>query len=166
MCYRLRTLLILMAVGPPVLAGCANKRVPHTIPSEIITALEHGEEFELLSLEPTEGQADDESRFRKWKVLGKTALDEDTRLKLVAAFKQGVAENAGVHAACFIPRHGIQVRHGGKVFNLVICFECMWARTYIDAQEINYIDVSRSPQPVFDDALIRGSVPLAKPSPH
>ncbi len=163
--YRLRTLLILMAVGPLLfIGGCAEKGPPNVIPSPETAALESGEQFELLSLEPLDGQVDDEDGFHGWKVLGRTTLDQQTRLNLVAALKKGVAEIGGA-ASCFRPRHGIRVKHDDKVFDFVICFECMQVETYADSSEGGGFLVSRSPQPAFDEALRRASIPLPKAKP-
>jgi hypothetical protein len=158
---RLRTLLIVLALGPPVL-GCADIEPPYSLPPPEAATLEKGDSFELLSLEPLESPAE-EGNFHGWKVLGRVTVEENMRRRLVEALKKGV-ENQGVSADCFQPRHGIQVQLDGKVFAIVVCFECRSAESFIDDNRGSGFYVSPSPQPVFDDVLRRAGIPLAKPS--
>src|SRR5262245_16519710 len=130
--YKLRTLLILLVIGLAMLAnGCGNEREPRVLPLAQAAALDNGQHFELLSLDPMERDVEGDGSFHKWKVLGKTAIDDDTRKSLVAAFRKGVAEGGPV-ASCFKPRHGIHVEHDGHTYDFVICFECLWGEVYVD----------------------------------
>jgi len=161
--FRLRTLLIVLALGPMLAIGCGSERPPRVLPLEQAAALEHGQHFELLSLEPMERPAEGDNVFHKWKILGKSTLDDDTRNTVAAAFKKGVAEGGPV-ASCFMPRHGIHVEHEGHSYDFVICFECLWGEVYVDGVgEHGALPVSRSPQPIFDDVLRSAGVPLPMP---
>jgi hypothetical protein len=163
-----------------ILAFCScgtNSASRSKIPDDVNAALEKAESFELFSLDPDEIPADsadssesgpssakkDEQRFQIWPALGSTTItDKAQREKLIAALQKGVAENDGMAAACFNPRHGIRVKHAGKVYDVVICFECMSASTYVDNVRRKGFLVTRTPQPEFDAVLKAANVPLPK----
>jgi hypothetical protein len=162
--FKLRTLLIILVVVPLLNSGCGNREA---IPAIEANALASSEQFELLSLEPEASfsqkvaEGTEVDRFHGWAVLGKTALNSETRLKLVAALRKGVSESDGTVASCFMPRHGIRVTHDGKLFDFVICFQCMSVQTFIDDRAGEGFLVTHSPQPTFDEVLRGASVPLA-----
>lgn len=158
-----------LAIVPALTAcGADNK-----IPADVLTALEKADSFELYSLDPSREPAGsdeeaaaskaDPNKFQGWKILGSTTVKAaGDRTKVVTALKKGVAENDGMVAACFIPRHGIRVQHGGKVFDVVICFQCMSANTFVDDKPTAGFLVTGSPQPAFDAVLTAAKVPLPK----
>ncbi|MBA4066816.1 MAG: hypothetical protein C0501_24530 [Isosphaera sp.] len=88
--------------------------------------------------------------------------DADTRKKLVAAFKKGVADNTGIAAACFNPRHGIRVTSDKKTVDFVVCFECFSVKSYADGKDAGGFLITKSPQKAFDAALTDAKVPLAE----
>src|SRR5262245_51900338 len=93
------------------------------IPEAVKTALEKADQFELISLDPSERDKPADGGFHGWKVLGKTLVkDKDGRKKVLDALAKGVADNKGEAAKCFIPRHGLRVVHDKKTYDLVICF--------------------------------------------
>jgi hypothetical protein len=134
-----------------------------TIPDELQTILEKGEQFELLSLSPGYRQVKPEDAFHGWKVLGKTTVkDTEARKKLVAAFKKGVEENKGIVAACFNPRHGIRVTQDGKTTDFVVCFECAQVQVFAGDKQEKGLLITNSPPSVFDSVLKEANVPLAE----
>jgi hypothetical protein len=146
-----------------LLTACG--RVENKLPDKVEEALDKAESFDLYSLDPMRGKGDKvpEDGFRGYKVLGKTTVkDADTRKKLVATLKKGIAENKGMVAACFNPRHGIRVTHDGNTYDLVICFECMSANVYArDKQDGSFL-LTDSPQSAFNKVLTDAKVPLPK----
>jgi hypothetical protein len=136
---------------------------PDTIPEAPRVALEKAGQIELYSLDPSRSDEKPKDDFHGWKVLGKTTVKSaDTLKTLVAALKKGVAENEGIVAGCFNPRHGIRVTHDGKTVDFVICFECYQVAVYVDGKREKGFLVTRSPQPAFDKVLKDVGVPLAK----
>jgi hypothetical protein len=134
---------------------------PDAIPEGPRGALEKAGQIELYSLDPDRGEEKPKDGFHGWKVLGQTTVkNADTLKALVAAFKKGVAENDGIVAGCFNPRHGIRVTHDGKTFDFVICFECYQVEVYIDGKKVKGFLVTRSPQKAFDKVLKDAGVPL------
>jgi hypothetical protein len=61
---------------------------------------------------------------------------------------------------CFLPRHGIRVKHAGKVADFVICFECNNVRVYVDGGAETEFLVSDSPAKMFNDILKDAGVKL------
>ena len=133
------------------------------IPDHLQTILENAEQFDLLSLDPKDSKEKPKNNFHGWRVLGKTTVrDAETRKKLLAAFKKGVAENKGEVARCFNPRHGIRVTHDGKILDFVICFECYQVHAFAgDKQDKSFL-VTDSPQATFDNVLKEANVPMAE----
>src|SRR5438034_1378613 len=145
---RLVVLLALPLFMISSLVRAADKE--NKIPDELQAILEKAEKFELLSLSPEHLQEKPKDGFHGWRILGKTAMkDADARMNLVAAFKKGVAENKGIVARCFNPRHGIRVTHDGKTADFVICFECYQVQAYVgDKQEKGFL-ITDSPASAF-----------------
>lgn len=141
-----------------LLAGCGQK-----IPEPALTALEKGDKFELFSLNPARTAEKPPNEFHGWEILGSTKVDKaDVRKKLVAALKKAAAENDGVAAGCFNPRHGIRIVHGGKTIDVVICFECYSASVYIDDERKDSFLLTDSAQATFNKVLTDAKVKLPK----
>ena len=143
------------------LVGCNKKQ---SLPEDAAQALVKSKDFELYSLSPKPPEKDDKSdKLQGWKILGKTKVtDADVRKKLISKFEAGVAENDGTVAGCFNPRHGIRVKHKGKVYDFVICFECYQVSRYIDGKRVDGFLITDSPQATFDKVLKDAKIPLAK----
>jgi hypothetical protein len=136
------------------LAAIGNIGERSSIPKVANEALEKGTDFELFSLNPAHLTEKPENHFHGWEVLGSTKIDDaKTRGQIVAALRKGVAESDGMVAACFNPRHGIRVQHGGKTIDLVICFECLSAAVYVDGERSDGFLTTSSPQATFDRVL-------------
>lgn len=141
-----------------LLAGCGQK-----IPEPALTALEKGDKFELFSLDPTRTTEKPPNNFHGWEILGSTKVDKaDVRKKLVAALKKAAAENDGVAAGCFNPRHGIRVVHEGKTIDVVICFECYSASVYADDGRKEGFLITESAQATFNKVLTDAKIKLPK----
>ena len=67
--------------------------------------------------------------------------------------RAGARENNNAVALCFNPRHGIRVRQGDSVLDLVICFECLQVEVFEGEQRAASFLTSDSPQSVFDEVL-------------
>jgi Aspartic acid proteinase inhibitor len=125
--------------------------------------LEKAGSLELLSLEPNR-RNNVKDGFHGWRVLGKTVVkDKKTREQLAAAVVMGVADNEGLAAACFNPRHGIRVTAAGKTVDFVICFECLQMQVFLGTDRSEDLLIAASPQALFDKVLHSAGVPLAKP---
>lgn len=151
--------VLLTAIAPMV--GCAGTPTGSTIPATAAAALEKADHFELLAIDPKHQNEKPKDDFHGWRILGRTTIkDSTTRKKLVAALRQGAAENDGRFANCFNPRHGIRVTHDGKTIDFLICFECMRVEIYADQMRDGDFLTARSPQPVFDEVLRQAGVSL------
>jgi len=143
--------------------GCSADKVPEAAKN----ALRHGQSFELFSLSPVRMEdkpsAEDASkRLHNWLILGKTELGEEAQSDIANALFRGVKGNDGMVAGCFNPRHGIRVTHDNKVFDFVICFECMQVDWFIDDEEQDGFLTTDSPQATFNRILKEADVPLPK----
>jgi len=122
-------------------------------------ALENGEEFELLSLEPTSTDRDDS--FHHWKILGTMQINDlATRKAIIEEFVAGVSRNVSAYS-CFDPRHGIRVTWKGVTHDFVICFHCQQIEWYHGSHEAKWILITGDPESAFDAILKRAGIPLA-----
>jgi len=162
-------LQLALAAALLILPGCSSEvdeptsGVRNSIPSAADLALGSSPKFELLSLDPEQPEADEEGHFQRWKVLGTVNVtDSATRSKIVAALRAGVPKYEMPPAACFIPRHGIRVSDREATYDFVICFQCSAVGVYTGDNPPGGFQVKSSPQPVFDEELVRAGVPLAR----
>jgi WG containing repeat len=124
----------------------------NVIPEAAAAILEQADHFELLSLNPDYQQIAAEGDFHGYRVLRTAFIDDaETRKKLVSTFKQAVAENQGIEAACFNPRHGIRVTRKEKQADFVICFECN--QVHVRGAVQGTFLITHSAQPLFDSVL-------------
>lgn len=146
-------LLLLVLVG-----GCSTSEPRE----DAVTVLRNAATFELLSLDPLPSKrGDSPDAFHGWTVLGEIdVVDPAVRDELVDALEAGIAENDGMAAACFEPRHGIRVTQNGVQYDFVICFECFSARWYAENVQKKGFLLTGSPQPVFDRVLTDASIAL------
>jgi hypothetical protein len=133
--------------------------------------LQKSESFELYSLEPArksdqDGKGvEDKDGFHGWRVLGKTELkDKADRKRLAEALRQGAEDNFGTQAKCFNPRHGIRLKGDGKVIDLVICFECLQVKVFVDGDSKDGFLTTGEPQQEFDAVLKAADIKLARPA--
>lgn len=161
LCLVLLCLVLLTFLG----LGTATAE-ENVIPEDVLTALTSAESFELYSLNPDRlGEKPEDGGFHGWKVLGKTEVKGEARQSLIAALKKGVSDSDGTVAACFNPRHGIQVTTAdGKTFAVVICFECLSMNFYKGDERTGYTLTTQGPQETFNQVLTDADVPLAAPA--
>jgi len=156
---RLSSCVLLLLVS----AACDARAVKNDndVPTAVMAALRDGTDYELLSLDPDRTKEPPADNLHGWRVLGRTKIeDAATRKKLNDALQAGAKENDGTVAGCFNPRHGISVKHNGKTFDLVICFECMSVAVYEQGKRHEGFLVTRTPQKVFDAVMTAAKVPL------
>jgi len=170
-----RTELLFVLAALVAISGCSSdsqerghlqaydsaNEVRNVIPATAAAILEQADHFELLSLNPSYQQKAAEGDFHGHRVLGTAAInDDETRKKLVSTFKGAVAENQGIVAACFNPRHGIRVTRNEKHEDFVICFECNQVQVFGEVR--GEFLITGSAQPLFDSVLHSSGVPRAK----
>jgi hypothetical protein len=145
---------------------------PIRLPQEVAALLARAGQFEkagqveLYSLEPEpDPRAAKDPKatfFRGWLILGKMVL-KDTKTRQQALVALDEALGWGPRAKCFCPRHAIQVTHGGKTVDIVICFECGHAYFYFDAKQEEPVKaaIHKGWQPALDTMLKAAGIPLA-----
>lgn len=179
--YQLSTSLIVMALGPPLLAGCVDSkpkepppgfydqfRIP--FPPDIKRVLDESDRLVLYSIEGESKFLPEvtERSFHGFNILGRTEIAVAQQRKLlVEALDEGISKVTHGAALCFAPRHGISVVQGDTQFDLIICFQC--AQIYAldgNGKEIFMTHTTDSPAAVFNQALASAKVPLATPPSH
>src|SRR5206468_2924 len=115
------------------------------------------------SIVPHGGGARSADNFHGWNILGRMTVKGAESQRLVATLKESLWEEGGKSPSCFNPRHGIRATLRGKTVDLVICFECVKTKVFIDGiEETGYLPHGRAPETVFDGVLRTASVPLAR----
>lgn len=127
--------------------------------------LETGEEFVLLSVEPFPGELHPHLTnppFHGFQVLGQTTISNAAgRKQLLDALYAGILLGPeGEGARCFNPRHGLKARHGNEQVELLICFECGYARVYAEQEKV--IRITGAPAGTFNTALKEAGLVLAE----
>lgn len=104
--------------------------------------------------------------FHGFRVLGRTVINDPAIItQLTRAYKRAAEESDGTVSGCFNPRHGFRIKHEGETVDFVVCFQCHSAWTYFGStnqEPTEVVNISDSPQPVFDKILSDAGVPLAK----
>jgi hypothetical protein len=171
----MRTILIHVKGGKAAVVAGPLKQNQITqqnrIPEAVDRLFDKAETFELYSLDP-ERKFDKGGKvvevkdgFHGWQVLGKTLVKgEVERKRLADALRLGAEDNFGMAALCFIPRHGLRLKGGGKTVDLVICFECLQVQVYADNEKPEGFLTTGEPQEVFDATLKAAGVKLPKPA--
>jgi len=184
--YCLRTLLVVLTLGPMVLVeyvGCSTPKEPPPgfydrfrvpFPPEVRRVLDEPDRFTLFSVEGGDEGHDEilpavtEQSFHGISILGKTEIaDTQQRKLLIEALDDGISKVMHGPAICFWPRHGISVVRGDTRFDFVICFEC--SQIYVldgDGRGIFQTQTTDDPAVVFNQALASAQVPRAKPPSH
>ena len=146
-----------------------NQLVPsNPIHPRVERLLDHAETFEVYSLDPTvdtrlpsEGRPSAEN-FHEWKILGKSEVKEAAdRKKLVDALRQAAEDNAGTTTGHFWPRHGLRLRSGKEMADLVICFQCLSIQVYVNGNMSKGFLTTGDPQKEFDAVLRAAGLELS-----
>jgi hypothetical protein len=91
-------------------------------------------QFVLYALDPTAGIGYDvntDKIFHGFRILGKADVTATKdKNALLSSLASGVRGSDGMVAACFNPRHGIQLVKGKVFYDFVICFECRSVKVY------------------------------------
>lgn len=156
--------LVLCVALVPLWAGCLST-AGGKFPKPVAEALAAPDELVLYSLEPGKfGDKDGApNTFHGHTILGRTEVtDAKTQKRLVDALKRGVSDHDGSVAACFIPHHGLRVRKGDQVIDLVVCFKCAQVNVYENGTRGEGVLISTSPRATFNEVLKQAKVPLSK----
>ena len=144
----LETLLLssLLAAGPDRIASLFLGQGQGT--------LEASSEITLYSLKPQAVPLTSRvAAFRGYPIVTRVVLRGDEKAKVLGKLYTSLAEDAEP-ARCFLPRHGIRAVKGDRYVDLVICFECRQAISYVDGNKGGAV-LSESAQPYFDEVLKR-----------
>lgn len=128
--------------------------------------LEQADTVTLYTVNPTrvvDGKLSPEAeRFRGYGILGTSEItDPAERRRLVEAVYEGLeAEGAGP-ASCFLPRHALRFRKGGRTIDALICFQCTWIYLYEDdIEHEKRMLFGAGVKPVFDSLVKARNLPV------
>jgi hypothetical protein len=143
------------------LACLVSPAFDNEIPKGAREAFEKTAEFDLYSLDPSQGRKKDgDGNFHGWKVLGKTTLKGADAKTVRDAVEKGRRESNGLVAGCFNPRHGIRFTVDQKTYDIVLCYECLSADVYGGDHELGRFLTTAGPADALNKALRAAKVPL------
>jgi hypothetical protein len=162
-----RSLAVVAALALMAFLWYASNWNNHSsIPSDVLRDLRAAETFEMFSLDPCEKNRDKKEFFHGWVILGKTIVSSSKeRNEILKALQRAAYEHdMSSTIFCFLPRHGIRVRQGERLLDLVICFQCekLYVYKVEDGDEDEIVYLRGSAQPNLDEVLRRANVSLPK----
>lgn len=140
-------------------AQCAHAG-SNTLPDEVQQALHSGGHAELYSLEPWEVPDKKTAKFHGYEILGRSGLSPDQEFTAVAAFDAAITGFDGAIAACFDPRHAIQIRTNGHTYDFLLCYSCQQLDVYRDGKSLAAVGATGSPN-VLNELLTSLHIPLS-----
>jgi hypothetical protein len=148
-----------------LLSACGSPRPApdpkRELPSAVAAVLANPSRFELLSLDASTQKTPPADAFHRYKVLGRTVLDDaGPRQEVVASLVQGMKESEGRRAICFEPRHGIRAQAGDTTVDLVICFACRAIEVYLNDKQLETVATTPTPEATLDRILSEAKIPL------
>ena len=113
---------------------------------------------------PVAEVAQTDQHFHGYPVFGKIDITsaEDIR-EILTAVDAGMANCDVERAACFWPRHAIQMVQRGMLVEYVICFECNTIAICRDGQS-EFVAINSDPQPLLNRKLQEAGIPIAPPT--
>ena len=147
-------------------AGCARESEAMTgrpLPTELSAAFANASKFELVSLEAGPGNHQGDDAYLGWRKLGSVPIsDGPTQARLAGELDAAArAATPGIAAACFTPRHAIQVESDGAEYIALICFECLQIKWYQDGDLMGNISTADVPSDSFDAVLVGAGVAIS-----
>lgn len=163
----MRSLLLLLAVGLPLLVGCRGnpaEQLPDN-PDELTLFSIDGPAAWKQDMQLTPEQQRGEVLFG-YPVLGKVEVtDPGERRAVVTAIKEASRADVGM-GGCFIPRHAVRAVKAGRVIHLVVCFQCYRTEAHRGDWTSRPGRISRDAQPLLNQLLTAAGVPLAPTDPE
>jgi hypothetical protein len=146
---RLGLISVLLLALPLAPARAQNK-----LPDAAKAVLDNAASLEIYSLQPEQAKpgADESKLFHGYPILAKATVKDEDKKKVLEALYKGIADNKGIAANCFIPRHGLRATNEGKTIDLVICFECLQVDLW-DGKDRTRVLITASPRNVLNEFL-------------
>lgn len=105
------------------------------VPLNVREVLERPDTFTLLSMDPSPPREDldPETSIDRWAITGEAVVrDPANRAQAVMLLYEAVRQSDGRAAMCFDPRHALRATKDGVEVAVLICFECLTIRVYVD----------------------------------
>ncbi len=102
----------------------------------IFTSLRQAEKMTIYSLDPfhySPGEG-----LHGWKIVDSAHVPDEKIGSIVDAVWEGIeeGEKIGLRMGCFNPRHAVRGERDGVYLDYIVCYECLWIRTYRGASGI------------------------------
>lgn len=140
-----------------VLAACGSS---NRLPDDAVDALRSAQAGVLYSLEPWSEPELPGPKLEGFAVLGKTELTGKAFLSAVNEFETAVVESNGETAACFDPRHALEVVSKGRRYRLLLCYACQQMAIFRDGERIAMLSASGSAK-TLNGLLTAVNVPVS-----
>jgi hypothetical protein len=131
------------------------------LPREADRILNNAVRSMLYSLDPGNMTQARSPVFGYCTVLGRTELNQAQTTEAAKALNEAIAGSNGAAAACFNPRHALEIEADGHTYDYVVCYECQQLDVFKDGVQVASVLVKGPPQ-VLNDLLRANNIPLAK----
>ncbi len=111
--------------------------------ADVDAALRAPEGVVFYSLEPWERE--EGTGLHSYKILGKLQPDRAASAAVIAQFRRAVESPPPAAAACFDPRHALQLTSKGHTYDFLLCYDCGSMRVLKDGKFIEGFGASGSP---------------------
>lgn len=142
-------------------------RTLRNFPPEVADIFFKSSEVELFSLSTDYNEELAPDNFHGFNILGSVKLsDRGLLTRMARDLDKAVDTNDMTNVRCFWPRHGIRTTVDGKIFELVICFECHRLLLYVDGEFKFKTDLNSTPKLTFNKPLSDAGVKINTPVKH
>jgi hypothetical protein len=145
-----------------VFSGCGGK-LDTAFPGDAQWILESPDTFELMTVDPSHETPPANAKLIGgfYRILGQASItDAGLRKQLVDSLYDAALNNNGEMAKCFNPRHAIRAVRGGKMTEIVICFECSSLQTTTGGVRSSAA-INAAKESYFNEAATKAGLPLA-----
>lgn len=106
--------------------GCASSDVlrQRAAARDLANSIRAADSIDLLSLATADGIGPTNGPFHGYEILGTLPVPAANRSTLADTLSDAVADSPPRLVACFYPRHGLRIRAGSTITDVIICFEC------------------------------------------
>lgn len=132
-----------VVLGLIVLGSCSGSTTEGgERPDGVLAALVDAVRVEILALHPYPYQLEEDGeeleQFHGYGILGRVSLGSQADgNELIALIERGIEASNGMVAACFNPRHGLQLTVDGAIWDILICYECLSMQVYRNGKKQN-----------------------------
>jgi len=143
-------------------AGCGKPSKQSSIAASVQQLGDEASKFVLYSLKwgnDHDEKVNTDAIFHGYEILGSAEITDVAKKRaLLRALAQGVRNNDGSYATCFLPRYAIRMENNGRSIDFTISFLCHQVKAY-GFEHSDWFVTSEFPKAAFDEAATTYHLP-------